>query len=93
VRAQRLLAIGDEDEMDVVRHQAIGPDGDALLAALARQQVAIEIIVIFAEEHALAPITPLRHMVGKAGDDKSGDAGYGPLGESEAASRIGPLRG
>jgi hypothetical protein len=64
--AQRLLAI-DEDEMDVVRHEAIGPDGDALLTALARQQFAIELIVFFAEEHALAPIAPLRHMVGRPG--------------------------
>jgi hypothetical protein len=61
-------------------HQAIGPDGDALLAALARQEVAIEFIVLVSEKHPLAPIAALRHMVGKAGDDKAGDAGHGALG-------------
>jgi len=34
---QRLLAVRDEDEADVVWHQAIGPDDNTLLAALARQ--------------------------------------------------------
>jgi hypothetical protein len=78
--AQRLRAIGDEDEMDVVRHQAIGPDGDALLAALARQEVAIEFVVLVGEKHPLAPIAALRHMMGKARDNKAGDAGHGTLG-------------
>jgi hypothetical protein len=67
---QRLLAVGDEDEMDVVRHQAIGPDGDALLAALARQEIAIKFIVLIAEEHALAPVAALRDMMGRPGTTK-----------------------
>jgi NTE family protein len=43
----------------VVRHQAVGPDGDALLAALARQQAAVEVAVLVAEEHPLAPVATL----------------------------------
>jgi hypothetical protein len=53
---QRLLAVGSEDEMNVVGHQAIGPDGDAAFATLARQEVAIELVVVIAEEHPLAPV-------------------------------------
>src|SRR5271166_4740172 len=75
--SQRLLAVGDENEVDVVWHQAIGPAGDALPAALARQQIAIEFIVVIAEKHPLAPVAALRDMMGKAGDDKAGDAGHG----------------
>ncbi len=61
----------------MVRHQAIGPAGDALLAALARQEIAIKLIVVIAEKHPLAPIAALRDMMGKARDDKTSDAGHG----------------
>jgi hypothetical protein len=30
---QRLSAVGDEDQMDVTGHQAVGPDRDTVLAA------------------------------------------------------------
>ena len=89
--AQRLRAIRDEDEMDVVGHQAIGPDGDALLAALARQEVAIEFVVLVGEKHPLAPIAALRHMMRKAGDNEAGDAGHAGARGSETAARIDRL--
>ena len=79
--------------MDVVRHQAIGPDRDALLAALARQQVAVEFIVLVAKEHPLAPIAALRHMMGKARDNKAADAGHTGARGSETAASIGPIEG
>ena len=44
--AKQFLPIGNENEMDVVRHQTIGPARDALFAALAREQAAVERIVI-----------------------------------------------
>ena len=64
----------------MVGHQAIGPARDALLAALARQQTAIERIVVVAEEHALAPVAALGDMMRQAGDDETGDAGHAELG-------------
>jgi len=47
-----------------------------MLAALARQEIAIKRVVVLAEEHALAPGAALRDMMGKAGDDEPGDAGH-----------------
>ena len=35
--AQRLRPIRDEDQVNVVGHEAVGPDRDAMLAALLRE--------------------------------------------------------
>jgi len=77
----------------VVWHQAIGPAGDALPAALARQQIAIKLIVVIAEKHSLAPVAALRDMMGKAGDDEAGDAGHGGARRTEQAETIGRVEG
>ena len=37
--AQRLRPIKDEDQVNVVGHEAVGPDRDAMLAALLRKVV------------------------------------------------------
>ena len=62
--------------MNMVGHQAIGPDSDALLAALLAQEIAVEFIVGVGEEHGFAPISALRHVVWQAGNDETGDAGH-----------------
>ena len=74
--SERLRAVGNENEVNVVGHQTIGPDRDALFAALDRQDIAIERIVVVAKEDALAPVAALRDVMGKAGDDELGDAGH-----------------
>ena len=74
---QPFLAVRHEDEMHVVRHQAVGPAGDAVLAALAGQEIAIEFVVVIAEEHPLAPVAALREVMGKPRDDETSDAGHG----------------
>jgi len=53
----------------MIGHQAIGPDSDAMLAALLAQEIAVEFIVGVGEEHGFAPISALRHMVWQAGND------------------------
>src|SRR5712691_11449449 len=84
---QRFYAIGDENEVDVLGHQAIGPDRDAVLAALARHEIAIELVVAVAKEHPLAPVAALRHMMGQAGDDEAGDAGHGEASSDQGRRR------
>ena len=74
---ERLLAVRHENEMNVVRHQTIGPASDAVLAALASQKVAIELVVVIAEEHSLAPVAALREVMGKSGDDEASDTSHG----------------
>jgi hypothetical protein len=36
----------------------------------------IELVVVVAEEHPLAPVAALRDMMRQAGDNKAGDAGH-----------------
>jgi hypothetical protein len=56
---------------------------------LARQEIAIKFIVLITEEHALAPVAALRDMMGKAGDDKAGDADHGSTKGSKMPQSIG----
>ncbi len=71
---KRLPSLGNEDQVNVIRHQAIGPDADALPAAHFCEKIAIKFVVIRAEKHLLASVAALRHEVGKTGDDKTSDA-------------------
>jgi hypothetical protein len=45
--------------MNVIGHQATGPDSDAMLEALLAE-IAVEFIVRVREEHGFAPISALR---------------------------------
>jgi len=56
-----------ENQMDVVRHQAIGPDLHRRLAAALAQEVAIELVVRRLEEHRLAAVAALGHVMREAG--------------------------
>ena len=73
---ERFGAIGNEDQMNMIGHQAIGPDSDAMLAALLAQEIAVEFIVGVGEEHGFAPISALRHMVWQAGTTKRAMRGF-----------------
>ena len=65
-----------EDQMHVVGHQTIGPAGNPGLAASFRQQVAVQRVIVIAEEDALAPVSPLRDVVRNAGNHDAGEAGH-----------------
>ena len=83
---ERFLPVRHEDEMHMVRHQAVSPACDAVLAAPARQEIAIEFVVVVAEEHPLAPVAALGDVMGKTGDDEAGDAGHsGDRGHGKSA--------
>ena len=61
--------------MHVVGHQAPGPHRDIGLAAVLRQEIAAECMVLVAEEGARAAVAALGDVVRKAGDDDAGEAG------------------
>ncbi len=60
--------------MHVVGHQAPSPHLDAGGAAVLRQQIAVESIVV--DEGSRAAIAALRDMVRNAGDDDTGEANH-----------------
>jgi hypothetical protein len=62
----------DGDEMDVIVHQAVAEDGDAVAGALVGEELQVGAAVVIDEEDVLAIVAPLREMMWKTGDDDSG---------------------
>jgi hypothetical protein len=62
----------DGDEMDVIVHQAIAEDGDAVAGALVSEESQVCAAVVIDEEDVLAIVAPLGEMMWKIGDDDSG---------------------
>jgi hypothetical protein len=62
-----------QHEMHMVGHQAPGPHLDVGLAAVLRQEIAVERIILPAEEGARAAVAALRDMVRDTGDDDAGE--------------------
>ena len=69
---QRVGVGGDQNELNVVGHQAIGPAGDPVGAAALGEKIAIEGVIARLGEQRLPAIAALRHVMGQAGN---GDAG------------------
>ena len=61
--SQPLNRRGDQNQMHVVRHQAVGPDANAKLTAPMGQQRKILLIVLIAEKRLHATIPALGHMM------------------------------
>ena len=62
--------------LHMVGHQAPSPYFDIGLAAVLRQQIAVERVILVAEEGARAAVAALGDMVRNAGDDDAGEAGH-----------------
>lgn len=62
--------------MDVVGHQAIGPDLGTRPMGGPGQEIAIEEVVAVLEEGLLAAIAALRHMVRIAGQHEAGETSH-----------------
>ena len=75
--AAQPVGIGrNQDEMHMIGHQAPSPNFDRSSPATGREAVAIEGIVLFAEERALASIATLGDMVRETGDDDTGETSH-----------------
>ena len=66
----------NEDEVDVVGHQHPGPDLDAGGAGALGEQVAVEGVVLVAEEGGRPAIAALSDVVRVSGKDGTGKAGH-----------------
>lgn len=60
--------------MDVVGHEAIGPDLNARLVHLLGQKVAIDVLVAILEKDRFTSIAPRRDMMRTTGDGNAGEA-------------------
>src|SRR5581483_6314831 len=68
--AQPVLIRQHDDQMDVIRHQAVAPDLRLGLFRRRGEQVAIERVVAVLEEGRPPAIAALGHMIGHAGNDQ-----------------------
>jgi len=69
--AQAVRIERGQDDVDMVGHQAIGPDLRTRLAGRFAEQVAIQRVVRILEEGLAAPVATLRHVVRDVRDHDS----------------------
>ncbi len=63
---QALGGLRDNDQVNMIGHQAICPDRDPLCAAELRDELEIVMVVFLTEERLLSVVSPLGDMVGHA---------------------------
>ena len=78
---------GDEDQVNVVRHEDPGPGLHARRRAMLAKQVAIERVIILIEEGRSPAVTALGYVVRMSREDSAGEAGHAAMG-----SRVGTVR-
>ena len=78
----------NQDQVDVIGHQAIAPHRDALAPARLAEEIAVERVVVVGEEHPLAPGAALGDLMGQVGDDETADARHGGLRDERTGRRV-----
>ena len=76
---QRLLAGRDGDQVDVVAHQAVGEDVQAVDSAFLDEQAEVELAVVIDEEDILAVVAPLHDVMRTARYDDACDSRHGGM--------------
>lgn len=66
-----------DDQMDMVGHQAPGPDLAPGVPHGGAQHLDIGAVIIIAEKHRLATIAPLGDMMGQTGNDNTRKSSHG----------------
>ena len=69
----------------MVRHHAVGPNGDAGLACLLSKQISLDLVIVILEETRLAPVAAL--------DCVMWQSGYYDTSQSRHRSAISPVIG
>ena len=94
--AQPIFVGRHDDRMDMIGHQAIGPDGAQRALCCLREKIEIKGIVGIFEEGLPTTVTTLGNVMRNAGEDKSGKSGHkGCFLKSEQGTRywVSPLVG
>jgi len=63
------LFLGNQNQMDVIGHEAVGLDGDAVVAGEFPQQIEVEQAIFLTEKDLLAVVAPLRDVMRDIRDD------------------------
>ena len=76
---ERILFLRRGDEMDVVGHEAISVNEEAVLRRGALEQAEVYAAIIVDEEHVLMIVAALRDVVRATGNDDSGDTWHAAI--------------
>ena len=68
---QSIFIARQDNQVNVVRHQAIAPDFAARLARGFAQQVLVKLVVAIFKEGLAAPVAPLGHMMRTSGNNNA----------------------
>jgi hypothetical protein len=74
---ERVFALGHDDQMYVIGHQAVGPHGEAVAFRVLAKEVEIRAAVVVGVEDIGAAVPPLGDVVGKSRYDDARDAAHG----------------
>src|SRR4051794_19828261 len=88
-RTPQTISVGwHQDEMNVIGHQAPGPDRDIGSLAAFRQEVAVERVVVVAEEHAGTTIAALGDEVRQSWNNNAGKTSHGGISQGSGRTSI-----
>ena len=65
-----------QDQVNMVGHQAMGPNLDTELLRLLREEIAVDVLIAVLEEHRLAPIAARCHMMRQTGSNDARETGH-----------------
>ena len=68
---ERVVAVRDGDQVDVVGHQAVAQDRQAVVPGVIGQEIEVELVVLGPEKGLLAIVAALCDVVRQSGDDES----------------------
>jgi hypothetical protein len=72
--AHAVFPVRCQNQMDMIRHEAVSPHLHTELACLLGKQITINLLISIFEEDCLATISALGHVVRKTRDDHAGEA-------------------
>ena len=73
---QSLLVLGNADDMNVIRHQAVAMNGKAIALGVLAQEPEVHPPVALHKEDVLAVVPLLGDVMGRAGHHNSGKSGH-----------------
>ncbi len=74
---QALGGLRDNDQVNMIGHQAICPDRDLFCAAESRDELEVVLVIFLTEERLLSAVSPLGDMVGHARSYHTCQSSYG----------------
>ncbi len=92
--AKRVFARGDRDQVDMISHERIRPNGEAKECACLVQQFEIDLAVPIIEENRRSTNPSLRNVMRKPGYDNPGKPAHVcsvPPSGNRCQSRLSPI--